>query len=110
MSDAIFIHTSVGGMDAASALGELLVDAKLAACVQIVPGVKSIYRWKGTVHRDDEVNLIVKAPATNFDAIAALLREHHPYELPEIVAVRIERGSADYLGWIAAATESGDPP
>ena len=102
--DAVFIYTTVADHDAANRLAELLVEQHLAACVHIVPGIKSIYRWQGTVQRDDEVQLVIKSEAGRFDAIETLLREHHPYELPEIVAVRVDRGSRQYLDWIASVT------
>ncbi len=102
-NEAILVYTTVADHDAASGLAELLVEEHLAACVHIVPGIRAIYRWQGQVHRDDEVQLVIKAPASRFELIAALLREHHPYELPEIVAVRVDRGSQEYLEWIERA-------
>ncbi len=101
-NDAILVYTTVADHDAASGLAELLVEQRLAACVHIVPGIRSVYRWQGKMCRDDEVQLVIKSNRSRFDAIAALLREHHPYDLPEIVAVRIDRGSQDYLDWIAS--------
>ena len=104
LHEAILIYTTVADHDAANGLAELLVEQRVAACVHIVPGVKSVYRWQGKVRRDDEVQLVIKSVACHFDAIETLLREHHPYELPEIVAVRVDRGSQDYLYWIASET------
>ena len=109
-NEAILVYTTVGDHDAASRLAELLVEERLAACVHIVPGIRSIYRWQGQVHRDDEVQLVIKAAASRFELIAALLREHHPYELPEIVAVRVDRGSQEYLEWIADAGSTARSP
>jgi periplasmic divalent cation tolerance protein len=103
-SDAILVYTTVADREAAHGLADLLVDARLAACVHVVAGVRSVYRWKGKVEHDDEVQLVIKSEAAQFDAIAALLREHHPYELPEVVAIRIDRGSQEYLDWIASET------
>ena len=103
-NQAILVYTTVADHDAASGLAELLVEGRLAACVHIVPGIRSVYRWPGKVHLDDEMQLVIKAQASNFELIAGLLREHHPYELPEIVAVRIDFGSQEYLDWIASET------
>jgi periplasmic divalent cation tolerance protein len=103
-SESIFIYTTVADERTATGLAELIVGENLAACVQIVPGVKSVYRWQGKIKRDDEMQLVIKTTSARFDAIAALLHEHHPYELPEIVAVPIVRGSEAYLDWIESET------
>ena len=109
MSDeAIIVYTTVADHEAANGLAELLVERRLAACVHLVSGIKSVYRWRGKLERDDEVQLVIKSEAGRFDAIEALLREHHPYELPEIVAVRVDRGSQQYLDWIASQTSPVD--
>lgn len=106
--DALLVCTTVADAASADALAERLVGERLAACVQIVPGVRSVYRWRGAVHRDDEVQLVIKTTAPDFDAVERCLRAHHPYELPEIVALPVVRGSAEYLGWIAGQTDGGD--
>jgi periplasmic divalent cation tolerance protein len=103
-TDSIFIYTSVAHDAEATALADRLVGEGLAACVQIVPGIRSVYRWNGEVQHDDELQLVIKASAARFDAIEALLRRVHPYQLPEIVAVPVVRGSAAYLAWIAKAS------
>jgi periplasmic divalent cation tolerance protein len=101
-TDAIIAFTTVADEAAARMLADRLVAERLAACVQIVPGLRSVYRWEGAVRHDDEVQLVIKSVAGNVDAIAALLHEHHPYDLPELVAVRIDAGAQNYLDWIAA--------
>lgn len=103
-TDSIFVYTTVADELSATDLGDLIVAEGLAACVQIVPGIRSIYRWKGEVKHDNEVRLVIKTTIARFEAIAALLREHHPYELPEIVAVPVVLGSKGYLAWIASST------
>ena len=103
-NQAILVYTTVADRDAASGLAELLVEARLAACVHVVPGIRSVYRWQGKIQRDEEVQLVIKSEVSRFDAIAALLREHHPYELPEILSVRVDRGSHEYLDWIIRET------
>jgi periplasmic divalent cation tolerance protein len=88
------------GQDIASAL----LDRRLCACVNILPSVTSLYVWEGEVCRDTEVLLLIKTVESHFDALAEVVREHHPYDVPEIVATPIVQGSSDYLGWIEAST------
>jgi len=86
--------------DTAEKIARLLVASQKAACVNILPGVTSIYAWKGQIESAEEHLLLVKAHKDQYPAIEAAVREHHPYELPEIVAVSIERGLPEYLHWI----------
>lgn len=81
-----------------------LVDAKLAACVNLVPGLRSFYRWQGEVHDDPEVQLLIKTPEERFDALAAWIDEHHPYDVPELIALPITKGSGAYLDWMREQT------
>jgi len=81
-----------------------LVAAELAACVNVVPGVRSIYRWQGETHDDAESLLVIKTRTQRFDALAQWLTEHHPYAEPEIIALPIAQGSQSYLAWLAAMT------
>ncbi|MEQ1439864.1 divalent-cation tolerance protein CutA [Fontimonas sp. SYSU GA230001] len=89
--------------DAADALADLLVRTRVAACVNILPGLRSVYRWNGDVCRDDEVLLLIKHPAERFDALREAVLSLHPYELPEIVAVDLDRGHPPYLQWVLDA-------
>lgn len=88
--------------DAACAadLARALVESGLAACVQVVPGVRSLYRWKGAVQDDAELLLIVKTRTDRVDALAAAIRERHPYETPEFLSFPAERASQAYLSWL----------
>ena len=97
--------------DAASAdaIAQALVAERLAACVNRLPGVRSTYRWQGAVEQADEVLLLIKTTAARVDALAARLRQLHPYELPELVAVEARAGLPDYLQWVAASTTPTDP-
>lgn len=90
--------------DAASAerLAETLVGERLAACVNLLPGVRSVYRWQGAVERADEVLLLIKTAGERLDALAARVRALHPHELPELVAVEAAGGLPAYLEWVAA--------
>jgi len=91
--------------DAASArhLAGVLVEARLAACVNIVPGLTSVYRWQGVVESADEVLLVIKTDAAHYAALEETLQREHPYELPEVVAVSIAAGSTRYLEWLHAS-------
>ena len=84
----------------AETLATGLVEAGLAACVNLLPGVRSIYRWQGKVETADEVMLWAKTSRRHYPALERQLREAHPYELPEIIAVSITTGSDAYLQWI----------
>ncbi len=84
-----------------------LVEEGLVACVNVVPGLTSIYRWRGTVEREQEALLILKTTASAFDALRARLVELHPYEVPELVALDVGGGHGPYLDWVRSEVESG---
>lgn len=86
--------------DTAEKIARLLVEGNLAACVNILPGVMSIYSWKGQIESAQEHLLLIKSPSIGYTAIETTIRRHHPYELPEIIAVPIERGFPEYINWI----------
>ncbi|MDX1594593.1 MAG: divalent-cation tolerance protein CutA [Gammaproteobacteria bacterium] len=81
------------------------IDARLAACVNIVPGLTSVFRWQGEIEHDDEVLLLLKSRRDRYAQLEALLVEAHPYELPEVVAVSLEQGLAGYLAWLDATLD-----
>ncbi|NJO39979.1 MAG: divalent-cation tolerance protein CutA [Cyanobacteria bacterium RU_5_0] len=84
----------------ADKIAEVLVRAKLAACVSLMP-IRSIYTWKGEVHSDEEWQLVIKTDLSQFDRLEAMVREVHSYDVPEIIALPILAGSLPYLQWIA---------
>ncbi|MEW6352811.1 MAG: divalent-cation tolerance protein CutA [Pseudomonadota bacterium] len=86
--------------DTATRIAHALLDRDLAACVNVVPGLRSIYRWKGKREEGDEVLLLIKARAAAYTQLEACIMEHHPYELAEIIALPIAAGSSAYLDWI----------
>jgi len=92
----------------ADALARALVDERLAACVNVVPGVLSTYRWKDAVQCDAELLLIIKTTRARFAALRERLPALHPYELPELVAVEAVDGLAPYLSWVADETRADD--
>ena len=100
----LLAFTNLPDRAAAERLAEALVEQRLAACVNILAPCRSVYRWKGAVQRDEEHPLLIKTTEERYPALEAAIRAAHPYELPEIVAVPIERGLPAYLDWVAAQT------
>ena len=92
--------------DAASAerIAGVLVDEKLAACVNLVPGVSSTFRWEGKVQREPEVLLLIKTQRARFDAVCARVKALHPYTVPELIALPIDPSTPDYLAWLIENT------
>ena len=90
--------------DQAEALAEKLVEERVAACVNLVTKLRSVYRWKGSVQRDDETLLIAKTTADRFEALKRTVLKHHPYDVPEVIALPIAQGHAPYLEWLAEST------
>ncbi len=91
--------------DTAESLAKKLVEEALAACVNVVPGLKSFYQWQGELKCDGECLLIIKTEHAHHEELEKLIRASHPYELPEIIAVPINAGSKAYLDWISANTK-----
>lgn len=90
--------------DAAATLAAALVEARVAACVNLLPQVRSVYRWQDRVEQSDETLLLAKTSAAKYAALEAEVRRRHPYELPEIVAVRLSAGLPAYLRWVHDST------
>ncbi len=104
MSEYSIIMTTVANREEARTLAGGLVREGLAACVQLTD-IESFYTWQGEVHQDPEVLLLIKTREALYPAVEAYLREHHPYEVPEIVQVPITAGSSAYLGWVDEVTK-----
>ena len=81
-------------------IAKALVEERLAACVNVVPGLTSVYRWEGKVEEASEALLLIKTAASKFEALKKRVQELHPYDLPEIIALSVTAGSSDYLKWI----------
>src|SRR4051812_2625619 len=102
-TEALLVLVTVPDAETADKLGGALVGERLAACVNVVAGVRSIYRWKGAVERGDELLCICKTTRDGFERLRTRVVELHPYELPEVIALPVERGHAPYLDWIKAS-------
>ena len=99
----VILCTAPNG-DAAEELARGLVEQRLAACVNVISGVKSFYRWQGKLESDSEVQLLIKSCRDRFDDVVAWLGEHHPYDVPEVLALRADGVSAAYLSWAIEST------
>jgi periplasmic divalent cation tolerance protein len=102
--NALLVLTNLPDRAAAEKLADALVAQQVAACVNILAPCRSVYRWKGTVQHDEEHPVLIKTTRERYPALEAAIRAAHPYELPEIIAVPIERGLPAYLDWVAAET------
>ena len=100
MTDKRIVLSTAGSEEEAQKIARHLVEHQLAACVNIVPKIESIYRWQGKVESSQEWLLLIKTTAEKFPAVRDALRELHSYELPECIALSVEDGSANYLQWI----------
>jgi periplasmic divalent cation tolerance protein len=98
----VVVHCSCPDLPSASRIAQALVDERLAACVQALPGIASIYRWQGTVQRADEVLLLIKTTRERVAAIEARLPHLHPYDLPELIVLEAAGGLRGYLDWVEA--------
>jgi periplasmic divalent cation tolerance protein len=105
-TDILLVVTHLPDHDAALALARTLVERRLAACVNVLGTAMSIYRWKGALETAPEVPLLIKTHAPLYARVEATIRELHPYELPEIIAVPVERGLPKYLEWVVSETSA----
>ena len=105
MTDKRIVLSTAGSEQEAHKIAHILVKRRLAACVNILPQVQSIYRWKGELESAQEWLLLIKTRADKFPAVCDAIRELHSYEVPECIVVEIEDGSPRYLQWLEKATE-----
>jgi periplasmic divalent cation tolerance protein len=101
---ALVVFTNLPDRAAAEKLAETLVEQRVAACVNILGPCRSVYRWNDGLQKDDEHLMLIKTSRARYATLEAAIRAAHPYELPEIVAVPIERGLPAYLDWVATET------
>jgi len=107
MEPVLLVITNLPDEDSALRLAQGLVSERLAACVNILATCKSIYWWKGDIETASEIPLLIKTRAALYAQAEAYIRAHHPYEVPEIIAVGVARGEAAYLEWIGQETRAG---
>ena len=103
--NTLLVLTNLPDRAAAERLADALIEKRVAACVNILAPCRSVYRWQGAVQHDEECPVLIKTTAERYSALEAAIRAAHSYELPEIIAVPIERGLPAYLAWVAAETK-----
>jgi periplasmic divalent cation tolerance protein len=104
-TDAIVVFMTAANGEEATRLAEMLVGAHLAACVQILPEMESVYRWQGKIERQSEILLLAKTTRAKFADLEREVRALHSYDTPEIIAVPVVDGSSPYLDWLTRATD-----
>src|SRR4051812_43925062 len=105
MPPALLVLTNVPDMPVAQAIAQRLVEGRLAACVNILPAVQSVYQWQGAVEQAVEVTLLIKTQQARYGDVEAAIRAAHPYQVPEIIALPIVSGLPQYLEWITQETK-----
>ena len=101
---ALLVLTTVPDTATAERIAQVLVEARLAACVNVLPGVESIYRWQGAVTRSAELQLLIKTTTERYASVEEAIRMHHPYDVPEVIAVPVDTASSTYLRWLFEET------
>ena len=104
---AVFVYTTYPSLVEAERIGKAVLERRLAACVNILPGMISHYWWQGKIERGEEVVMIIKTRASLAEAVRAAVKELHAYDTPAILVLPIESGEAGYLNWLMAETEAG---
>ena len=102
----LLVLTNLPDRAAAERLADMVVEKNLAACVNILAPCRSVYRWKGAVQHDEEHPMLIKTTRERYAALEQALRAGHPYQLPEIIALPVERGLPAYLEWVATETKA----
>ncbi len=106
MTNALLVITTTESSQDAERLASLLVERELAACVQILPPMTSVYRWQGKIEKATEALLFIKTTREAYPALETAIHENHSYETPEIIALPVEAGSSSYLNWLNASIKS----
>jgi periplasmic divalent cation tolerance protein len=107
MTDKIVVLSTCSTEEEAERLARLLLDARLAACVSVIPRIRSFYHWKGAVESADECLLLIKSSRELFDSLRARLEGVHSYEVPELLALPVIEGAANYITWLDASLRGG---
>jgi periplasmic divalent cation tolerance protein len=106
--DFLIVFVTAASEEEAATIGKALVEDGLAACANIIPTIRSIYRWKGAVWDEKEALMIIKSRAELFERVSSRVKELHSYEVPEITAVKLEKGDPAYLLWMETVIAKGD--
>ncbi len=104
MSEISIVLVTAGSAEEAAAIGRTLIEERLAACANIVPRIRSIYRWKGKIYDEQELLIIIKTRTSLFEAVQKRVKELHSYEVPEIISFPVALGLPQYLEWVQAET------
>ncbi len=107
MSDVVVVLVTAPSAEVADRIASGVVEARLAACVAVLPGVQSVYRWQGVVERADEIQLVIKTARDRVDALRGLITSLHPYTVPELLVLPVVDGLPAYLAWVVAETRPG---
>ena len=108
MTDKLLVLTTTGSEEEAKKIAHALVEGRLAACVNIVPKIQSVHRWKGKVESAEEFLLVVKTVRSREDQVLSTIRELHSYELPECIVIEVDGGSKEYLQWVEQSVARSD--
>jgi periplasmic divalent cation tolerance protein len=108
MERAVFVYTTYPSLVEAETAGRALVERRLAACVNILPGMISHYRWEGQIERGEEVVMLIKTRASLAEQVRTAVKDIHPHETPAILVLPVESVDQTYLGWILTETEGAD--
>lgn len=103
-AEALLTLSTAPDRDRALAIARTLVEERLAACVSLLPSARSVYRWQGKIVEDEECVLLIKTSRARWEALVTRLKAIHPYEVPELIAIPVERGLESYLRWLAEST------
>lgn len=104
MEQVLLVMTNMPDAPSAQQLGRRLVESRLAACVNCLPGVHSVYRWQGTIEQADEVAVLIKTTSSHYDELAAAIKALHPYDVPEIIAIPVSAAWPAYAAWVVQET------
>ena len=105
MEPVLLVMTNVPDAACAEKLAQALLERKLAACVNCLPGVKSFYRWQGAIEEASELSLLIKTTVACYVELQAAIKSLHPYDMPEIIAIPVTHGWEPYLGWVVEETK-----
>jgi periplasmic divalent cation tolerance protein len=108
--DEIVVLVTVGSEGEATKISRILVEKGLAACVNIIPGIRSIFQWEGKITEEQEFLLLAKTVEQAFDQLVLAVKANHSYSLPEIIALSIRQGSEEYLTWVRSMTKDANAP